>query len=206
MADKIVAQPTTITGSIGVFGTLPEVGNMLKKKIGITFDTAQTNRNSTALSIVNPSSAARAMLQQNVEDFYVTFVSTVAEGRNMSYEDVDSIAKGRVWTGADALKLGLVDTLGGIDLAFRIAADLAGIKDYSIVHYPSPKDWMGQLMAMFGNDDEDSDDSVISLRALFEARKAIRCNTLERQIERDIRSLTEESCLQARLPYYLNLN
>ncbi len=206
LADKIVAQPTTITGSIGVFGTLPEVGNMLKKKIGITFDTAQTNHNSTGLSLVGLSPTARAMMQQNVEDFYVTFVSTVALGRKMSYEAVDSIAKGRVWTGADALKLGLVDTLGGIDLAFRIAADLAGIKDYSIVHYPNPKDWMEQLMAMLGNDDEDSDGSTISLRALFQARKAIRHNTLERQIECDIRGLAEEPCLQARLPYFININ
>ena len=127
---KIVAHPTTLTGSIGVFATIPEVGNLLRQKLGITTDTVKTNKNSTGLSLYRPlSNDARTMLQKNVEDFYITFTQRVADGRGLTREYVDSIARGRVWTGAQAKELGLVDTLGGLTLALHIAAEEAEV-DY----------------------------------------------------------------------------
>ncbi len=127
---KIVAHPTTLTGSIGVFATIPEVGNLLRQKLGITTDTVMTNKNSTGLSIYRPLTAdARNMLQRNVEDFYITFTQRVADGRGLRRTYVDSIARGRVWTGLQAKEIGLVDTLGGLSLAMNIAAKEAGI-DY----------------------------------------------------------------------------
>ena len=146
-ADCIVAQPTTITGSIGVFGTIPEIGSFLRNKLGITTDTVGTNRNSTGLSMMRPlSSDARAMMQRNIEDFYQTFIGRVAKGRNLKVEFVDSIARGRVWTGTDAISIGLVDTLGGLYTAVSIAAEKAGISDYSVKNYSVEKKWYDKLL------------------------------------------------------------
>lgn len=212
LANCIVAQPTTITGSIGVFGTLPEIGTMLKKKIGITFDTAQTNANAAGLSLVAPlSPTARAMMQRNVEDFYVTFVSTVAAGRGLDYDYVHSIARGRVWTGIDAHKLGLVDTLGGLKDAIAIAADLAGIANsYHAVRYPAQEELMVQLQHLFGNSSDDDDDElslsfVQKMQALFTIKQARKspAATYEQRIKQDLLSLTDEPTLQARLPFLI---
>ena len=146
---KIVAHPTTLTGSIGVFATLPEVGTLLRQRLGIATDTVQTNRNSTGLTHYRPlSSEARDMMQRNVEDFYITFTQRVADGRGLTREYVDSIARGRVWTGLQAKEIGLVDTLGGLPLALHIAAEEAGV-DYdkcSVKTFPAPKSLWEQLM------------------------------------------------------------
>ena len=158
-ANVIVAQPSTITGSIGVFGMHTEVGTMLRKKLGITTDTVATNHNSCALGVMRPlSPVAREMMQKNVEDFYVTFCSRVAKGRNMSVSAVDSIARGRVWTGLQAKEIGLVDTLGGMSLALRIAAEKAGISNYSTVAYPKNKSSKEIFSEMFG---EKNDDKIL---------------------------------------------
>ncbi len=146
---KIVAHPTTLTGSIGVFATIPEVGNMLRQKLGITTDTVMTNKNSTGLSLFRPLSAdARNMLQRNVEDFYITFTQRVADGRGLSRTYVDSIARGRVWTGLQAKEIGLVDTLGGLPLALNIAANEAGIdyKKSRVKVFPKEKSLWEQVM------------------------------------------------------------
>ena len=146
-ADCIVAQPTTITGSIGVFATIPEVSGLLSNKLGITTDTVATNRNSNGMTGIRPlSDDARALLQKNVEDFYKTFIGRVATGRNLKVEFVDSIARGRVWTGADAIKIGLVDTLGGLYTAVSIAAEKAGISDYSVKNYSVEKKWYDKIL------------------------------------------------------------
>ena len=146
---KIVAHPTTLTGSIGVFATLPEVGTLLRQRLGIATDTVQTNRNSTGLTLYRPlSPEARDMMQRNVEDFYITFTQRVADGRGLTREYVDSIARGRVWTGLQAKEIGLVDTLGGLPLALHIAAEEAGV-DYdkcSVKTFPAPKSLWEQLM------------------------------------------------------------
>lgn len=146
-ADLIVAQPTTVTGSIGVFGVVPEVGNTMRRYLGITTDTVKTNANSTSMSVMRPmSDEMMETMQQNIEDFYVTFVSRVAYGRGLEYDFVDSIARGRVWTGSEALKLGLVDTLGGLDMAIRLAAELADVESYQVVDYPAHKSAWEELM------------------------------------------------------------
>ena len=146
-ANFIVAEPTTVTGSIGVFATLPEIGGTLKKYLGITTDTVNTNANSTALSALRPlSPKVLELMQRNVEEFYTVFVDRVATGRKLDSKFVDSIARGRVWTGRDALKLGLVDALGGLDDAISIAADSAGIKEYTVVDYPAKDGMLNELM------------------------------------------------------------
>ena len=191
-ADYIVAQPTTITGSIGVFAMLPEIGTMLKNKIGLTFDTVNTNRNSSALSVMRPlSTESRALMQKNVEDFYKIFIGRVAEGRGLDVNYVDSIARGRVWTGRDALTLGLVDTLGGIDVALAIAAERAGITKYSVKVYPEAP---STLMEMFNMTDEDARAKVLLPTQYGKYR-----------FFSDIEKLCDSDPLQARLPYYINM-
>lgn len=196
LAHCIVAQPTTITGSIGVFGTVPEMGQMLKKKLGLTFDTVNTHRNSNGLSLVRPlSPQARAMMQRNVDEFYHTFVQTVADGRGMQWDEVDAVARGRVWTGNDALGIGLVDTLGGLDLALRIAADRGNAgEDFGVVTLPRKQDWAEQLATLLGEKEEGQE-------GFF---KRLRMNP-QSLIERDLRQLTDAPALQARIPYTLIL-
>lgn len=155
---KIVAHPTTLTGSIGVFATVPEIGNLLRQKLGITTDTVMTNKNSTGISIMRPlSKDAREMMQKSVEDFYITFTQRVADGRGLSREYIDSIARGRVWTGLQAKEIGLVDTLGGLPLALHIAAEEAGVdyKKCSIKTFPSEKTAWEQIMSRLNEDEEE---------------------------------------------------
>lgn len=204
MADVIVAQPTTITGSIGVFGTVPNVGKLMRQKLGLNTDTVCTNRNAAGLSITRPlSPAAKAMWTKNVEDFYKVFVGRVAEGRHMSYDDVHRIARGRVWTGADAIGIGLVDTLGGLDLALSIAAEKAGLDSYKVKEFPKEKDSWTQLMELFG---EEADDD---LSLLAKMRLAIRWKASKNDMKaldrlgQDLRFVAESEGLQARLPFVL---
>ena len=204
LANVIVAQPTTITGSIGVFGTLPNVGKLMDKKLGLHSDTASTNRNSSGLSIFRPlSPAAMAMMERNVEDFYKVFVGRVAEGRGMSYDAVHQIARGRVWTGVDAKVIGLVDTLGGIDLALRIAAEKAGIEDYTVKDYPEEKDTWTQLSELFGNN-EDGDLNLLAKIQLglrwHKQSKQMRAFT---RMEHDLLYISENEGLQARIPFII---
>lgn len=190
-AHKIVAMPTTITGSIGVFGLYPELGGMLKNKFGVTTDTVLTNKNAAALSTMRPlSGEGYDVLVRNVEDFYVTFCQRVALGRNLTVEYVDSIARGRVWTGIDAKKLGLVDELGGMDKALDIAAELAEIDSYSILAYPKEKDFATQLMEILG--EEQSLTDVLSKKT-----------DVEKYYEM-LEQINNMEPLQARLPYFIN--
>lgn len=151
MADKIFAQPNTLTGSIGVFGTIPNAQELLTKKLGFDFDEVKTNKNATAFSSVSrPMNAyEKAMMQQNIEEIYEGFVNKVAAGRGMTWAQVDSIGQGRVWSGTNALQIGLVDSLGGLEDALAYAASLAGLETYTTVEYPKEKDFMAQLMEMF---------------------------------------------------------
>ena len=145
-ANYIVAQPSTLTGSIGVFGIIPNVEKFLSNKIGITTDHVKTNLNSDAISITHAmNNYEKLVMQKNVENVYNTFVNHVSEGRDLSFSEVDAIAQGRIWTGSDAYKIGLVDTLGGLDLAIQIAADKAKMKNYSIIEQPLMKDFFELL-------------------------------------------------------------
>ena len=204
MAHVIVAQPTTITGSIGVFGTVPNLGKLMRQKLGLNADTVATNRNSSGLSGFRPlSPAAMAMMTRNVEDFYKVFVGRVAEGRGMSYDEVHQIARGRVWTGADAIGIGLVDTLGGIDLAYRIAAERAGITDYRVKEYPKEKDTWTQLSELFGENTDGDLSLMAKMRLAWQWKhsgqgKAAKALT---RLESDLLYVAESEGVQARMPF-----
>ena len=147
LADKIVSNPNTITGSIGVFGVIPNMQNFFKNKLGITFDVAKTNVNGDMGSVARPMSAQeKQIIQTQVEDIYGTFIGHVAIGRKMTTAQVDSIGQGRVWAGVDALKIGLVDEIGGLDKAIEIAAGLAKLKEYRVVDLPKQKDFMTMII------------------------------------------------------------
>lgn len=146
-AHKIVASPNTITGSIGVYSIIPNMRDLMNNKLGITFDTVKTNENSDFLSSVRPMTALEnEILEQDIEKYYNTFLRHVADGRKMTVEQVDEIGKGRVWSGTDAKRIGLVDELGGLEKAIEAAAEMADLDDYEIVPYPEPKNKIMQMI------------------------------------------------------------
>ena len=155
-SNYIFAQPNTITGSIGVFGTLPNAQKFMNEKLGLTVDVAKTNENADFGSIYQPLTEKQyACLQQNVVRTYDNFTKLVSEGRNLRQSYVDSIGQGRVWAGVDALELGLVDQLGNIDDALVYAANLASVQDdYKVVEFPKQKDFMTRLMESMNQEDE----------------------------------------------------
>ena len=135
-AHKIIAEPTTITGSIGVFGMLPN-GKNLADNMGINAEQVVTNKNAVTYSFFEPlNTEQRRFIKEGILDIYDLFSKRVAEGRNLTREQVETIAQGRVWTGADAVKNGLVDELGGLDLALKYAAEAADIQEYKIKEFP----------------------------------------------------------------------
>ncbi|MBN1340980.1 MAG: signal peptide peptidase SppA [Bacteroidales bacterium] len=191
-ATKILAHPSTITGSIGVFGVIPYLGKMFSNKLGITFDRVTTNKNSDFLSLNKPLTPFQREVMQNfVDDFYATFAGHVAEGRKMTYEGVDKIGEGRVWSGASALELGLIDEYGGLEKAIELAAGAAGITEYRVVEYPVYKEPFIQLM-----EDLMGESSVKLARHLL-GEYYPTFNTIER--------LNSMEGIQARMPYDLYL-
>ncbi|MBE9467200.1 MAG: signal peptide peptidase SppA [Bacteroidetes bacterium] len=152
-ADTIVASPNTITGSIGVFGLLWNGERFLKNKLGITVDRVKTNNYSDLGSMTRRMTGAeRDIIQTSVEDIYDTFISHVADGRNMTKEAVDKIGQGRVWSGENAKELGLVDVFGGLNKAIEIAAEKANIEKYRIVSLPKQTDPFSQIMKQLKGD------------------------------------------------------
>lgn len=140
-AHKILAMPSTITGSIGVFGLMPNMKGFFNQKVGVTFDGVKTGKYADYGQITRPLSDEEYSIRQNgVDQAYDRFVSVVSQGRSMSVEMVDSIGQGRVWSGTDALAIGLVDELGGLNRAIEIAAELASVEDYTIKNLPKRKD------------------------------------------------------------------
>jgi protease IV len=146
-ADTVVASPSTITGSIGVFGLLVNAKDFLNDKLGITTDVENTNTYSDFGSVTRPLSAAeRNIMQKSVDKTYSTFVTHVSKGRKMTYENVDKIGEGRVWSGSNAKEIGLVDTMGGLTQAIEIAAKKANLKKYRIEELPKLEDPFTQIM------------------------------------------------------------
>jgi len=146
-ANYIYADPTTITGSIGVFGLVPNIGNFMTNQIGVTFDEVATNENANLMSINKALSPyQREVIQNSVERVYDHFTSKVAEGRNMAKDDVDRIGQGRVWSGTQALEIGLVDELGGLNNAIAKAAELAEIDNYKLKSLPTQKDPFQEIL------------------------------------------------------------
>ncbi len=145
--DSIVAEPTTITGSIGVFATRFNTEQLFNEKLGITFDEVKTHEHADWLLPTGELSASeQKAFQQYIDEFYQTFISKAAEDRGMNVDEMDELAQGRVWVGADAQENGLVDELGGIDKAISLAAEKADITDYKISKYPEPKTFYEMLM------------------------------------------------------------
>ncbi len=152
-ASYIVANPTTLTGSIGVFGVLPNFNRALKNKIGITFDTVKTHRNSNPISVTTPMTAdAKMMMQRNVENFYNNFITKVAQGRGKTPQYINTIAKGRVWSGVDAKPLGLIDEFGGLKKAIQVAAAKVNLKSYGIITYPKTQGIFAQFIDTQSNE------------------------------------------------------
>jgi len=145
-ADKILASPNTITGSIGIFGTIPNFGELLNDKLGSTTDVVKTNKNSDLLTLTRPmTDYEQKMMQANIEDGYDIFISHVAEGRGMTKEQVDSIGQGRVWSGKNAKEIGLIDDFGGLNDAIALAAEIEGLDEYRTVDLPSLPDPFQEL-------------------------------------------------------------
>ena len=149
-ANYIIAEPTTITGSIGIFGLVPNFSGLLTDKLGITFDGVKTNKFSDAeMNLVLAKDNAEEMkyLQGHVDRGYISFLNVVSEGRGMKPAEVDSIAQGRVWLASDAVKIKLVDKLGSLDDAVKKAAELAKVSDYYTETYPGETDWMDAFLS-----------------------------------------------------------
>ena len=160
---KIYADATTITGSIGVFSMIPEFSKVAKK-VGVGIETIGSNKHSDMLSLMRPfDNAELAYMQASVEDIYELFVKLVADSRNLTVDQVDAIAQGRVWAAADALQMGLIDEIGTLEDAISYAADLADLNssdEYSVVGYPAPLTLIEQLMEQFGSSSSQKDISV----------------------------------------------
>lgn len=191
-ADTILANPTTLTGSIGVFGIIPDFGNMLKNKLGITVDRVMTNKHADYISVTRPMTPYEAeVMTRGVERIYDVFVGHVSEGRGMSVEAVDNIGQGRVWTGTEGMGNGLVDNLGGLKEAIQVAATLANLEDYRIKSLPELKDPFTKLMDQIKGSSSDSRLQK-ELGAFFPLFK-------------EIKALTEMEGVQARLPFIMNM-
>lgn len=146
-ANWIVAEPTTLTGSIGIFGMFPDMSGLLTQKLGIKFDEVKTNKNSAFGTMARPfNEEEMSYLTKYIDRGYNLFRQRVAEGRHMSVENVEKVAQGRVWLGQDALKIKLVDELGGLDKAVAKAASLAKLKEYHTSAYPGKTSWYEQFL------------------------------------------------------------
>lgn len=146
-ANKIVAEPATLTGSIGIFGMMPDASELLTNKLGLHFDGVKTHKMADMGSMSRPFNAEEsALMQQMVNQGYALFTKRCAEGRNIPLEELCKIAEGRVWTGSMAKELKLVDELGGLDTAVQLAAELGKVKDYKLKSYPAKQDFLTELL------------------------------------------------------------
>ena len=189
--DYIFADPTTLTGSIGVFGTFPNAQGLLNDKIGLTFDVAKTNENSDFGSITQPLTEFQYnKLQQMVVKTYNDFTSRVAEGRGLTQAYVDSIGQGRVWAGADAIGLGLVDQLGDMEDAIAYAVQKANLgNDYKVTEWPKQKEFFTRLMESMGNNDD-------KLDAVMKQKLGVYYDYIQ-----GLENLQKNTGIQARLPF-----
>jgi protease-4 len=198
-ADSIYAEANTITGSIGVYAMAPSFHNMLKNKLGITFDTVRTGKYSTGMGVNYDLNAdEQKYLQEGVERVYDNFLGVVSEGRKMTKENVHAIAQGRVWVGTKAKEIGLVDNIGNLKDAIACASRMAGISEYKIKEYPLSKEPMQQFIDdITGNKDDNS--SSFRTQAIRQEM-----GTLYPYFEQ-IKSLQNMSGIQMRMPYTIEI-
>ena len=191
-ADRIFAQPNTITGSIGVFGIIPNLQNFLDHKLGITFDAYKTHEHANMMTLTAPlDTVQKRAMQDMVSNIYNDFTSKVAKGRNISQNYVDSIGQGRVWSGEDALNIGLVDELGGLREAIAYAAAKAGVNANAILELPEMLDPLEEFI----NDISGKSEDAVLSRLLGSRFKNYQ----------DIRQLSNGGKIQTRLPFYITV-
>ena len=193
-ANYIVSEPTTITGSIGIFGMFPDFSGLLTDKLGVKFDEVKTNKHAAFGTVARPFNAEEmALLEQYIGRGYNLFRKRVADGRQQSIEQIEEIAQGRVWLGNDALKIKLVDEIGGLDKAIAKAASLAKVSQYHATSYPEEQSWWSNLL----------DQATSSNNYLDEQLQA----TLGEYYEpfKFVKNMNRQSAIQARLPYYVNI-
>lgn len=194
-ASWIVAQPNTLTGSIGIFAVIPDLSGLVTTKLGVRFDEVKTNRNSTFGNLMaRPFNAEeKAMLQASVNRGYSLFRQRVAEGRRLPVESVEKIAQGRVWLATDALNIKLVDQLGGIDDAVKKAAQLAKLKDYYTSDYPAAASWMDNLLNSMSSSGTYLDEQLRQTLGDFYQPFTM------------LRSIDKREAIQARIPYAISI-
>ena len=193
-ANYIITEPTTLTGSIGIFGMFPDVSQLLTQKLGVKFSEVKTNKHSAFGAVSRPLNAEEtAMLEKYIDRGYKLFRQRVADGRKLSVDQVEQIAQGRVWLGSDALPIKLVDAIGSLDDAVKKAAELAKLKEYHATSYPEEEDWLSNLF-----------NSVTKKSYLDEEMQAALGEYYEPL--RFLKSLDKQSAIQARLPYIIKIN
>lgn len=192
-ADRIFAQPNTITGSIGVFGMVPNMKKAFEDKLGITIDTVNTNAHSDVMSTLRGATPTESVfIQKSVENVYDVFIGRVAEGRGLTKEQVDSIGQGRVWSGSDALNIKLVDEMGGLKEAIAYAAKKANLKEYKLNELPAQKNPLDEL---FGKVEADAETRLLR-KNLGEHYKYIK----------QVKSIMNAKGVLVRLPYEMVIN
>ncbi|MEN8811247.1 MAG: signal peptide peptidase SppA [Flavobacteriales bacterium] len=200
-ADRIFAQENTITGSIGVFGVVPNAQKLMNEKVGITFDRAKTNEHADLMSFTKPlTDEEYSVIQKEVDRIYDDFISRVAEGRGISKAMVDSIGQGRVWSGKDALSINLVDEIGGIEEAVAYAAELAKISNPRVMDIPKKKvDAAEEILKALSQDNEDNEVSAFYKPGSFSGE------IMEQLKQLNSINLQSQDRIQARLPYLITI-
>ena len=196
-ASWIVAQPTTLTGSIGIFGVFPDMTGLMQDKLGLHYDVVKTNKHSDFdfAQQARPFNAdEQQMLQRYIERGYELFCKRVADGRHMSTDSVKAIAQGHVWTGGDAKCIGLIDQLGGLTDAIEQAARLAKVDDYAVTPLPRPASWTEQLFATISGNGNNLDERMRETLGVFYEPLLM------------VRTLEKQSPIQARCEWVLPVN
>jgi protease-4 len=192
-ANYIYSEPTTVTGSIGIFGMFPDVSGLLTEKLGVKFDEVKTNKHAAFGTIARPFNEEEiALLDQYIGRGYELFRKRVADGRRLSVDAVEEIAQGRVWLGNDALGIKLVDAIGSMDDAVKKAAQLAKLSEYKTKGYPEPTDWFTQLLDMTSKSSYLDEQMRATLGEYYEPF-------------RYVKNINKQNAIQARLPYFITI-
>jgi protease-4 len=195
-AHRIFAETNTITGSIGVFGLIPYTGKMFKNKLGITFDRATTNKYSLMSLNKKLTEEEFQMIQNQIDDTYQLFLERVASGRKQTKEVVNTSARGRVWTGSDALRIGLIDELGGITEALEYAIETSGVTTPKIIHYPlATENQLANILEFFEETEDENE------RANLNTFTINMMNFIQ-----NLNSIDNKGIIQMRLPYFIDIN